>query len=72
MKKTASNTSKSSIPTSNKQSIMDLGMGPISETKLAQLLATGQVYRVLKDGQYYYYKNTGATSNRLKNMGLSK
>ena len=63
-------------PTNNMQSILDLGYGPISETKLASLLASGEVGRTLKDGQYYYYKKPSssgsmATSNMLKNMGLS-
>ena len=52
---------------------MDLGYGPINAAKLAELLATGQVTRTLKDGQYYYSKNTGSFAyNHLKNMGLSK
>lgn len=73
VKKSASNTSKSSTPTNNMQSIIDLGMGPISASKLASLVSSGQVSRTLKNGQYYYYKNTGSSSyNRLKNMGLSK
>ena len=70
--------------TSNMNSILALGYGPISEAKLAQLLSSGQVTRTLKNGQWYYSKkstekkSTEATklterysTNRLKNMGLS-
>ena len=73
VKKTSSSTStSSSTPSNNMASIIALGYGPISASRLAELLASGQVRRVLKNGQYYYYKNTGSTSyNRLKNMGLS-
>jgi hypothetical protein len=64
--------SKSSAPTNNMASILALGYGPISASKLASLMASGQVKRTLKNGQYYYSKNTASTSyNRLKNMGLS-
>lgn len=60
-------------PTNNTASIMALGYGPISASRLAELLSTGQVTRTLKNGQYYYSRNTGSTSyNRLKNMGLSR
>lgn len=60
-------------PTNNKQSIIDLGYGPISATRLAELISTGQVTRTLKNGQYYYSRNTGSFAyNHLKNMGLSK
>ena len=52
-------------------SITALGYGPISASKLASLLASGEVYRVEKNGQYYYYKNQTSSANRLKNMGLS-
>ena len=59
-------------PTNNMASIIALGYGPISEATLAQKLASGEVKRTLKNGQYYYSKNTASTSyNRLKNMGLS-
>lgn len=59
-------------PTNNMASILALGYGPISASKLAQLVSSGQVKRTLKNGQYYYSKNTASTSyNRLKNMGLS-
>ena len=59
-------------PTNNMASILALGYGPISATKLASLVSSGQVKRTLKNGQYYYTKNTSSTSyNRLKNMGLS-
>ena len=59
--------------TNNMESIMALGYGPISEVELASLLASGEVRRTLKNGQYYYYRNYDALSsmNRLKNMGLS-
>ena len=67
------NLSDTGKPSNNMASILALGYGPISEAKLAQLLASGQVKRVLKNGQYYYSKNTSSSSyNRLKNMGLSK
>ena len=56
----------------NMQSILDLGYGPISASRLAELLSSGQVKRTLKNGQWYYSKNTGSANyNRLKNMGLS-
>ena len=59
-------------PSNNMQSIMKLGYGPINAAKLAELIASGQVTRTLKDGQYYYSRNTASSSfNRLKNMGLS-
>jgi hypothetical protein len=64
---------KSSAPTNNMASITALGYGPISASRLAELMASGQVTRTLKNGQYYYSKNTGSSSyNRLKNMGLSR
>lgn len=67
------NLSDTGKPTNNMASILALGYGPISEAKLAQLISSGQVKRVLKNGQYYYSKNTSSSSyNRLKNMGLSK
>jgi hypothetical protein len=58
-------------PTSNMASILALGYGPISEAKLASLIASGQVTRTLKNGQYYYSKVQPSSTNRLKNMGLS-
>ena len=71
--KTANTTSKSSTPTNNMASILALGYGPISASKLASLLSSGQVKRTLKNGQYYYSKNTSSSSyNRLKNMDLSR
>lgn len=64
--------SENTTPTNNMASIIALGYGPISESKLASLLSSGQVTRTLKNGQYYYSKNTASASyNRLKNMGLS-
>jgi hypothetical protein len=68
-----------STPTNNTESIMKLGYGPISASRLAELLASGQVTRTLKNGQYYYSRNyssnLGSSSvtanNRLRNMGLS-
>lgn len=69
---TVKNSSKSSTPTNNMASILALGYGPISASRLASLMASGQVKRTLKNGQYYYSKNTASSSfNRLKNMGLS-
>ena len=63
----------STTPTNNMASILALGYGPISASKLASLLSSGQVKRTLKNGQYYYSKNTASSSyNRLKNMGLSQ
>lgn len=63
----------SKTPTNNMASILALGYGPISASRLAQLLSSGQVTRTLKNGQYYYSKNTSSPNyNRLKNMGLSK
>ena len=60
-------------PTNNMASILALGYGPISASKLASLISSGQVKRTLKNGQYYYSKNTASSSyNRLKNMGLSQ
>lgn len=62
-----------STPTNNMASILALGYGPISASRLASLLSSGQVKRTLKNGQYYYSKNTASSSyNRLKNMGLSR
>ena len=64
---------KDSTPTNNMQSILALGYGPISAERLASLLASGQVKRTLKNGQYYYTRNMGGSNyNGLKNMGLSK
>jgi len=61
-----------SAPKNNMASILALGYGPISASKLAQLMSSGQVKRTLENGQYYYSKNTASPSyNRLKNMGLS-
>lgn len=58
--------------TNNMASILALGYGPISESKLAQLLSSGQVTRTKKNGQWYYSKNTSSPNyNKLKNMGLS-
>ena len=62
----------SSTPTNNMSSILALGYGPISAEKLASLMASGQVTRTLKNGQYYYSKTNSSRTNRLKNMGLSK
>lgn len=78
-KSTGSTTSKSSTPTNNMNSILELGYGPISEAYLAKLLTSGQVTRTLKNGQWYYSRKTTAatkptsrySTNRLKNMGLS-
>jgi hypothetical protein len=68
-------TSGPTTPTNNMQSIINLGYGPISAAKLAELLSSGQVTRTLKNGQYYYSRNTSSSNssstNRLKNMGLS-
>ena len=70
---TVNKSSASSTPTNNMASILALGYGPISASKLASLLSSGQVTRTLKNGQYYYSKNTSSSSyNRLKNMGLSQ
>lgn len=73
-----------STPTNNMASITALGYGPISEATLAKKLASGEVVRTLKNGQYYYSRRTytptliqtgsyglNTTGNRLKNMGLS-
>lgn len=69
---TAKAPTQHNAPTNNMASILALGYGPVSEAKLAQLISSGQVKRTLKNGQYYYSKNTGSSSyNRLKNMGLS-
>ena len=71
----ASNTGStaSKTPTNNMASILALGYGPISASRLASLMESGQVTRTLKNGQYYYSKNTASSSyNRLKNMGLSQ
>lgn len=68
-----SSSGSSSTPTNNMQSILALGYGPISASKLASLINSGQVKRTLKNGQYYYSKNTSSSSyNRMKNMGLSQ
>ena len=58
-------------PTNNMASILALGYGPISATKLAELVSSGQVKRTTKNGQYYYSKVQSSSTNRLKNMGLS-
>lgn len=71
--KNQSNTPTNNTPTNNMASILALGYGPISASYLASLLSSGQVKRTLKNGQYYYSKNTASSSyNRLKNMGLSQ
>ena len=85
----SSNSSKSSstTTTNNMASILALGYGPISESKLASLLASGEVTRTKKNGQWYYSKKSSsysrntssrsagasasAAANRLKNMGVS-
>lgn len=65
-------------PTNNMASITALGYGPISASRLAELIASGEVTRTLKNGQYYYSRktpsstNTSSSTNRLKNMGLSR
>ena len=61
----------SGTPTNNMASITALGYGPISASRLAELMASGQVTRTLKNGQYYYSRVQPASTNRLKNMGLS-
>lgn len=58
-------------PTNNMQSIINLGYGPVSAAYLAQLVSSGKVTRTLKNGQYYYSRKQSASTNRLKNMGLS-
>lgn len=57
-----SSSSKSSTPTNNMSSILALGYGPISASKLASLVSSGQVTRTLKNGQYYYYKASPKSS----------
>ena len=63
--------SNSGTPTNNMASITALGYGPISASRLAELMASGKVTRTLKNGQYYYSRVQSASTNRLKNMGLS-
>lgn len=64
--------SGNATPTNNMDSILALGYGPISASRLASLMESGQVTRTLKNGQWYYSKNTSSSSyNRMKNMGLS-
>ena len=41
-------------PTINMDSVAKLGLGAVSETKLAQLVAEGKVKKTLKNGQYYF------------------
>ena len=41
----------------NMSSILALGFGPISATKLASLIASGEVTRKVVNGEYHYYKN---------------
>ena len=74
----ANNESKN--PTSNMASLVAIGLAGASESRIKSLLASGDIKRELKNGQYYYYKTTGSNTkdtayqdrlNRLKNMGLS-
>jgi hypothetical protein len=65
------NSSSSTTYGNNMASITALGYGPISASRLAELMASGKVTRTLKNGQYYYSRNNAKGANRLKNMGLS-
>jgi hypothetical protein len=59
-------TSSSKQPAVNMQSVINLGYGPISASRLASLEASGVVTSYVKDGQRYY-KNTAKTS-KLKEL----
>ena len=52
--------------TVNMDSVLALGYGPISASKLASLEASGAITKTVKNGQYYY-KNTAKTS-KLKDL----
>jgi DNA polymerase III alpha subunit (gram-positive type) len=53
-------------PTVNMDSVIALGYGPISASRLASLEASGAITKTVKNGQYYY-KNTAKTS-KLKEL----
>ena len=53
-------------PTVNMDSVIALGYGPISASRLAGLEASGAITKTVKNGQYYY-KNTAKTS-KLKEL----
>lgn len=60
------------VDTPNMKSVLDLGLGPISATQLAKLVAQGAVTVTKKNGQLYYKKAEGfkgaylPISNKLK------
>ena len=47
-------TTPSSQPEVNMQSVLNLGFGPISESRLAQMVANGTVKQTVKNGQIYF------------------
>ncbi len=60
---------KSSSPTVNMQSVMNLGYGAISASKLASLVSSGQVTMYTKNGQIYYQKNPRYYQTKTLNLG---
>lgn len=56
-------------PSVNMQSVIDLGYGPISASKLAELEASGQITSYVKNGQRYY-KRTAKTSKLMELYGM--
>lgn len=53
-KTSSSKSSSNNTPKVNMQSVLDLGLGPISEERLDSLVRSGTVKEYEKDGQLYY------------------
>ena len=58
------NSGKTSYDSVNMQSVLNLGYGPISGDKLAQLVAEGKVEVYEKNGHLYARKKTGSTTGK--------
>jgi hypothetical protein len=61
--------SSSASPTVNMQSVLALGYGSISASKLASLVSSGQVKMYTKNGQIYYQKNPLYYQTKTLNLG---
>lgn len=58
--------SKGQTATVNMQSVLALGYGPISASKLAELVASGKVTMYTKNGQIYYQRKVTTPSGLFK------
>lgn len=58
----------SSQPTVNMNSVMALGYGPISATRLAELEAQGKIESYVKNGQIYYKKVPARATTKMESL----